>query len=118
MGSLLRGLDLALGMRRCALRIGTHGVSPARVAPSCGLFGLTLHPPPPSPWHLHLSTRPSGCQYVYNVYDDGTDSGFFMCNDRINALIVEVISRDNVFEAVLGCQDKFVRIIQVRTLRV
>lgn len=56
----------------------------------------------------------AGCQYVYNVYDDGKDVGFFMCNDRVNALLVDVISRDGQFDAVLGCQDKVVRVIRVR----
>lgn len=56
----------------------------------------------------------AGCQYVFNVYDDGRDVGFFMCNDRINALIVDVLSRDNQFDAILGCQDKVIRVIRVR----
>lgn len=51
---------------------------------------------------------------MFNVYDDGRDVGFFMCNDRINALIVDVLSRDNQFDAILGCQDKVIRVIRVR----
>jgi len=77
----------------------------------------------PAPNHHHhhhhhhhplLTCGASGCEYVYNVYDDGKDVGFYMCNDRINALAVATITRDGKFDAVLGCQDKMVRVIQVR----
>jgi hypothetical protein len=58
----------------------------------------------------HLIT---GCEYAYNIYDDGRDVGFFMCNDRINALLVESITREAALDALVGCQDKVIRLLQV-----
>ena len=54
----------------------------------------------------------TGCEHIYNLYDDGIDTSFFMCRDLINALSVEHISRDNDYDVVLACQDKCIRIVQ------
>jgi hypothetical protein len=58
----------------------------------------------------------TGCEYIYNVYDNGQDTAFFMCRDQINALTVEHITRDTDYDAVLACQDKCLRIVQGSTL--
>lgn len=54
----------------------------------------------------------AGAEYIYNLFDNGSDVCFYMCSDRINALTVEHVSRDSEYDAVLGCRDRFVRIIQ------
>lgn len=43
----------------------------------------------------------TGCEYIYNKYDDGTDGGFFMCHDRINALAVESLTRETEYDALV-----------------
>ena len=58
----------------------------------------------------------TGCEYIYNLYDNGQDTSFFMCRDQINALTVEHITRDTDYDAVLACQDKCLRIVQGSTL--
>jgi Bardet-Biedl syndrome 7 protein len=58
----------------------------------------------------------TGCEYIYNLYDNGQDTAFFMCRDQINALTVEHITRDTDYDAVLACQDKCLRIVQGSTL--
>jgi hypothetical protein len=59
----------------------------------------------------------TGCEYIYNLYDNGQDTAFFMCRDQINALTVEHITRDTDYDAVLACQDKCLRIVQGSTLK-
>lgn len=58
----------------------------------------------------------TGCEYIYNLYDNGQDKAFYMCRDQINALAVAHISRDNDYDVVLACQDKCIRIVQGSTL--
>lgn len=54
-------------------------------------------------------------EYVYNLFDNGTDTHFFMSPDRINDLVCSHISRDTEYDALLACQDRFVRCIQGST---
>jgi Bardet-Biedl syndrome 7 protein len=54
----------------------------------------------------------TGCEYVYNLYDNGKDSAFFISPDRINDVIVANVTRDTNFDAVLACQDSRIRIIR------
>lgn len=58
----------------------------------------------------------TGCEYIYNLYDNGQDKAFYMCRDQINALAVEHISRDNDYDVILACQDKCIRVVQGSTL--
>ncbi|KAH8064936.1 hypothetical protein JL722_1826 [Aureococcus anophagefferens] len=48
----------------------------------------------------------TGCEYVYNRYDDGRDDGFFMCHDKINAMVVRPKPGGGGHRVVLGCQDR------------
>lgn len=58
----------------------------------------------------------TGCEYIYNLYDNGQDTAFFMCRDQINALTVEHITRDTDYDVILACQDKCLRVVQGSTL--
>jgi hypothetical protein len=40
------------------------------------------------------------------------DAAFYMCHDRINALVIAPISAPPALDTVLGCQDHCVRVIQ------
>ena len=53
----------------------------------------------------------TGCEYVYNRYDDGRDDGFFMCHDKINAMVVRPKPGGGGHRVVLGCQDRCVRVV-------
>ena len=55
----------------------------------------------------------TGCEFIYSLYDNGKDSSYYMSRDHINALAISHVTRDNDFDAVLGCQDACIRIIQV-----
>merc|ERR1719502_2359929 len=58
----------------------------------------------------------TGCEYIYNKYDEGNDAGFFMCHDRINALVVESLTCETLYDALLGCQDRCIRVVQGSSL--
>ena len=53
----------------------------------------------------------AGCENIYNLYDSGTETDFFISRDRINHLIVAHVTRDADFDTVLACQDSCIRII-------
>jgi len=53
----------------------------------------------------------TGCEYIYNLYDNGVDSAFYIAKDNINHLMVAKVTRDNDFDTVLACQDSCLRII-------
>lgn len=61
-----------------------------------------------SPFHGCL--RAVG-EYVCNLFDNGRDTHFFMSPDRINALECMHVTRDTEYDAVLGCQDRFVTVV-------
>ena len=76
--------------------------------------------PPCACMHLVLTNTTcarwlAGGEYVYNLFDNGTDTHFFMSPDRINDLVCSHISRDTEYDALLACQDRFVRCIQGST---
>jgi Bardet-Biedl syndrome 7 protein len=54
----------------------------------------------------------TGCEFIYSLYDEGRDSGFYMCSDRINDLAVEFVTREAEQDAILACQDSHVRVVQ------
>ena len=58
----------------------------------------------------------TGCEYIYNLYDNGQDVALYMCRDLINALAVEHISRDTDYDVILACQDNCLRIVQGSSL--
>eukprot|EP01038_Epipyxis_sp_PR26KG_P007245 gene7245-9877_t len=53
----------------------------------------------------------TGCEFVYNLYDNGKDTAYFICKDQINDLIVAHVTRDSDYDAVLACRDSCIRII-------
>ena len=53
----------------------------------------------------------SGCEYIYNLSDNNKDVGFYLCNDAINGIAVENITKENDLDVALACQDRCVRII-------
>jgi Bardet-Biedl syndrome 7 protein len=58
----------------------------------------------------------TGCEYIYNLYDNGQDVALYMCRDLINALAVEHISRETDHDVILACQDNCLRIVQGSSL--
>jgi Bardet-Biedl syndrome 7 protein len=62
--------------------------------------------------HTHDSKLWTATDYIYNQYDNGVDKASFMSPDKINdMLIVNVTGHDSDFYAVLGCQDRYLRVI-------
>uniref|UniRef100_A0A7S1C5K1 Bardet-Biedl syndrome 7 protein homolog n=1 Tax=Bicosoecida sp. CB-2014 TaxID=1486930 RepID=A0A7S1C5K1_9STRA len=57
----------------------------------------------------------TGAEYVFNVFDNGRDVEFFMAPDRINDIAIENVTRETEYDAVLGCQDRFLRVVQAST---
>lgn len=55
--------------------------------------------------------------YVYNLYVNGEDSQFYMCKEKINAMVVETMVNDLHKDVLLGCQDKTIRLIRVSVER-
>eukprot|EP00698_Gefionella_okellyi_P026192 TRINITY_DN9896_c0_g1_i1.p1 TRINITY_DN9896_c0_g1~~TRINITY_DN9896_c0_g1_i1.p1 ORF type:complete len:718 (-),score=186.21 TRINITY_DN9896_c0_g1_i1:1083-3236(-) len=54
----------------------------------------------------------TGGEYIYNQFRDAQDNYFYMSPDRINDLTCEHASGGTELDAVLGCQDRYVRVIQ------
>jgi Bardet-Biedl syndrome 7 protein len=53
----------------------------------------------------------TGCEFVYSSYDNGNDVAYYMCHDQINALLMEHVTRDDDYNAILGCQDNSIRVM-------
>ncbi|CAM9487648.1 unnamed protein product, partial [Hapterophycus canaliculatus] len=53
----------------------------------------------------------TGCDYICSAYDDGQDAAFYMCHDRIVSLAAASLSGEDSVDAVLGCQDRCIRVI-------
>ncbi|RHY32133.1 hypothetical protein DYB32_002835 [Aphanomyces invadans] len=51
--------------------------------------------------------------YIYNQFENGVDKETVMCQDRINDLLLHRDAESNEFHAVLGCQDKYIRVMKV-----
>ena len=60
----------------------------------------------------------TGCEFIYNLYDNGQDTAFYMCNDIINGIAIDNITRDYDFDTILACQDRCLKLIQVSHLSV
>mmetsp|Transcript_26862 Transcript_26862/g.33595 ORF Transcript_26862/g.33595 Transcript_26862/m.33595 type:complete len:726 (-) Transcript_26862:330-2507(-) len=54
----------------------------------------------------------TGCEYIYNLYEDGQDVGFYMSHDRINCLYVDNVISEAEMNPILGCQDRCLRILK------
>ena len=55
-------------------------------------------------------------EYMYNYYVDTKDAGYYMARDRINDLLIEPIINRVDGNAILGCQDRYVRVLDVNKL--
>jgi len=53
----------------------------------------------------------AGCEFIYNQFIDCKDNYFYMSPDRINDLTVQRVSKEGALDAVLACQDRFVRVV-------
>jgi Bardet-Biedl syndrome 7 protein len=58
----------------------------------------------------------TGCEYIYNLYDNGKEAGYYTSNGHINELLVTHLTRDNDFDIVFACQDKYIRIVHGSSL--
>ncbi|CAM9525509.1 unnamed protein product [Ectocarpus fasciculatus] len=58
----------------------------------------------------------SSCEFIFNLYDNGQDTGFYMCADQINDMTIDKVTRDTEYEAILACQDNRLRVIQGSSL--
>lgn len=54
----------------------------------------------------------TSCEFIYNMYNNGVDKEFFMCKDIINCMIVDHVSNEQSHDALFGCQDNCIRIVQ------
>ncbi|RHY17084.1 hypothetical protein DYB25_008656 [Aphanomyces astaci] len=50
--------------------------------------------------------------YIYNQFENGVDKETSMCQDRIHDLLLHQEADSNEFHAVLGCQDKYIRVMR------
>ncbi|EQC39334.1 hypothetical protein SDRG_03539 [Saprolegnia diclina VS20] len=55
--------------------------------------------------HLWTAT-----DYIYNQFENGQDKHFYMCQDRINDMLL--LHENDELVPVLACQDKYIRFIQ------
>ena len=58
----------------------------------------------------------TGCEYIYNSYENGTDMSFYMAHDQIHSMFMDYITRDTIYDAVLGCQDNCIRVVSDSSL--
>lgn len=57
------------------------------------------------------AARPGG-EFIFNEFDDGKDTHFFMSPDSILALTADRVSRSAIKDVVLACHDRMLRVIQ------
>jgi hypothetical protein len=57
----------------------------------------------------------SAGEYILNCYESVSnkiiDKYFYICDDRINDMIVTSVSGQMVLNAVIGCQDKSLKVL-------
>ena len=66
--------------------------------------------------HVEAEEIYAGGEYIFSQFTNCKDSAFFMAGDRINDLATEKISGAPKPDAVLGCQDRYVRVLDVNKL--
>lgn len=54
----------------------------------------------------------TGCECIYNLFDNGKDIALYAAKDQINDLVVGHLIRNNEFDTILACQDNCIRIVQ------
>ena len=47
------------------------------------------------------------------MFENARDVHYFMCPDVVNDLTVENVTRETVYDAVLGCRDRAIRVVVV-----
>ena len=50
---------------------------------------------------------------MHNLYDNGKEVAYYISSGQINDLIVCHLTRENEFDTVLACQDRYIRILHV-----
>eukprot|EP00277_Geminigera_cryophila_P048116 CAMPEP_0173088656 /NCGR_PEP_ID=MMETSP1102-20130122/25151_1 /TAXON_ID=49646 /ORGANISM="Geminigera sp., Strain Caron Lab Isolate" /LENGTH=812 /DNA_ID=CAMNT_0013971775 /DNA_START=73 /DNA_END=2511 /DNA_ORIENTATION=+ len=55
-------------------------------------------------------------EYMFNYYIDTKDAGYFMSRDRVNDLLMQPIINAVDQNAILACQDRYVRVLNVNKL--
>jgi Bardet-Biedl syndrome 7 protein len=55
-------------------------------------------------------------EYMFNYYIDTKDAGYYMSRDRINDLLIQPVINKVDQNAILACQDRFVRVLDVNKL--
>eukprot|EP00802_Teleaulax_amphioxeia_P005221 Tamp_05225.p1 GENE.Tamp_05225~~Tamp_05225.p1 ORF type:complete len:853 (-),score=257.60 Tamp_05225:475-2967(-) len=55
-------------------------------------------------------------EYMFNYYIDTKDAGYYMSRDRINDLLIQPVINKVDHNAILACQDRFVRVLDVNKL--
>lgn len=55
-------------------------------------------------------------EYMFNYYIDTKDAGYYMSRDRINDLLIQPVMNKVDQNAILACQDRFVRVLDVNKL--
>ncbi|DBA03716.1 TPA: hypothetical protein N0F65_004133 [Lagenidium giganteum] len=50
--------------------------------------------------------------FVYNQYEGSTDKNFYMSPDKINDMLVFPLNHEQDFHAMLGCQDRYIRVVK------
>lgn len=53
----------------------------------------------------------TGCEHIYNLYDNGKDAAYYVAKGQINDLAVSHLTKENDFDAILACHDKYIRIV-------
>ncbi|OQR97631.1 hypothetical protein ACHHYP_10175 [Achlya hypogyna] len=57
--------------------------------------------------HLWTAT-----DFIYNQFENGQDKNYYMCQDRINDMLLFQDGASDDLHPVLACQDKYIRLIQ------
>jgi Bardet-Biedl syndrome 7 protein len=53
----------------------------------------------------------TGCECIYNLYDDGKDIALFASKDQIHDLLAAHLTRTSDFDTILACQDNCIRVV-------
>ncbi|KAL7693650.1 putative WD40/YVTN repeat-like-containing domain superfamily [Plasmopara halstedii] len=53
--------------------------------------------------------------FTFNQYENGVDKHSYVCPDRINDALVVSLNHEQDFHGILGCQDRYIRIIKDST---
>jgi Bardet-Biedl syndrome 7 protein len=57
----------------------------------------------------------TGCEFLHNLYDNGKEVAYYISSGQINHLSVCHLTRENEYDTILACQDRYIRILHVST---